>query len=215
MMPIAERLTDGLFWRFLVMDDVNVDRFLIRDCDSVVNSREAAAVDEWIASNKYFHLMRDSFNHTELILAGMFGGVQGVIPDILGQITLFQSQTYSIQTHLDQDFLRKAVWPTLSQSLCAHDRCFGFYEAMPFPANTELPDDRQVGDNKFSSSINQVDAKEGTKFRWFLYDEEGLLICDYIEMVRNSCLDITVPFEYGEKISSQQFRIDVKLVKVK
>jgi len=213
MMPKPERWTDGLFWRFLVMDDDSVDRFLIRDCDSIVNSREAAAVDEWIASNKYFHLMRDSFNHTELILAGMFGGVQGIIPDISGKIHHFQSQKYAIQTHLDQDFLRKVVWPTFSQSLCSHDRCFGFFQAKPFPANTELPDDRHVGDNKFSTSVNKAEVEDGTRVNWRLYDVDGLLICSYIEIVNNGSWGITLPYEYEEKISSKQFRLDARFVK--
>ena len=35
----------GLFWRFLVMNDPNVNCFLIRDADSLVSYRERAAVD--------------------------------------------------------------------------------------------------------------------------------------------------------------------------
>lgn len=213
MMPKPERWTDGLFWRFLVMDDTNVDRFLIRDCDSIVNSREAAAVDEWIASNKYFHLMRDSFNHTELILAGMFGGVQGVIPDIAGKIDHFQSQKYAIQTHLDQDFLRKVVWPTFSQSLCSHDRCFDFFQAKPFPANTELPDDRHVGDNKFSTSVNKTDAVDGTRFKWSLYKKNGELICEYIEVAFGGEWNISIPSEYGDKLLTGDMKIKGKVIK--
>lgn len=63
----------GLFWRFLVMDDPNVNCFLIRDADSLVSYRERAAVDEWLASDRWFHCMHDFYSHTELLLAGMWG----------------------------------------------------------------------------------------------------------------------------------------------
>ena len=39
-----QRLYEGLFWRFHVANDPNVDRYLVRDCDSLVNPREARAV---------------------------------------------------------------------------------------------------------------------------------------------------------------------------
>ena len=61
----------GTFWRFLVADDPDVTRFLVRDADSVVNVREKVAVEEWLASTRHFHLMRDHYDHSELVLAGM------------------------------------------------------------------------------------------------------------------------------------------------
>ena len=40
----------GMFWRFLVAADEQVDRFIVRDSDSRLNARERLAVEEWIAS---------------------------------------------------------------------------------------------------------------------------------------------------------------------
>lgn len=60
------------------MDDPTIKRFLIRDADSIVSHREKAAVDAWLKSDKWFHLMRDNYSHTELILAGMWGGCTGI-----------------------------------------------------------------------------------------------------------------------------------------
>ena len=40
-------LGDGLFWRFEVVGEPGIDRFLVRDADSIVNTQERAAVDEW------------------------------------------------------------------------------------------------------------------------------------------------------------------------
>jgi hypothetical protein len=36
----------GTFWRFLVADDEEVDRYLIRDCDSCLCLRERVAVED-------------------------------------------------------------------------------------------------------------------------------------------------------------------------
>lgn len=51
-------LVQGMFWRWLVAEDPDVERFLIRDVDSRLNEREARAVDEWILSGKAYHIMR-------------------------------------------------------------------------------------------------------------------------------------------------------------
>ena len=67
------RLNTGLFWRFEVASDPNVDYFVVRDADALINVREKTAIDEWLASGRRFHLMRDFHSHSELILAGMWG----------------------------------------------------------------------------------------------------------------------------------------------
>jgi hypothetical protein len=46
-----------------VAADADVDRFIVRDADSRLNSREKAAVDAWIASGATFPIMRDCFAH--------------------------------------------------------------------------------------------------------------------------------------------------------
>lgn len=81
-MPAGSGSSHGLFWRFLAADDPTVARFLCRDCDSRPTAREKAAVDAWIASGLPFHVMRDHVLHTDLILAGMWGGVAGLLPPL-------------------------------------------------------------------------------------------------------------------------------------
>ena len=78
--------TYGTLWRFLVANDDEVSRYIIRDADSVVNIRESVAVDEWLQSNRHFHLMRDHYDHSELVLAGMWGGVRGALPALVPAI---------------------------------------------------------------------------------------------------------------------------------
>ena len=59
------------FWRIEEIFSDNI--VIVRDADSRLNIREKAAVDEWLASDKDFHIMRDHPSHTCPILAGCFG----------------------------------------------------------------------------------------------------------------------------------------------
>ena len=61
----------GMFWRFYAVD--NADLVLFRDVDSRLTSREVHAVNEWLASDKIIHVMRDHPYHTERIMGGMWG----------------------------------------------------------------------------------------------------------------------------------------------
>jgi hypothetical protein len=67
----------GMFWRFFVMNDPSVDRFIVRDIDSNPGSRERAAMDEWILSGRQWHVFRDHPDHENWpMLGGCFGGAR-------------------------------------------------------------------------------------------------------------------------------------------
>lgn len=134
--------------RFAVADDPAVGRFLVRDCDSVVNEREARAVEAWIASGKPFHVMRDWWTHTDPILAGMWGGIAGVLPPI--HMLLSQYRPKHLETpNWDQWFLRDSVWPLIRDHACIHDRCFASRNATPFPGG--IPSGNlHVGQDEFA-----------------------------------------------------------------
>ena len=82
------RLPDGqpvhrkLLWRFDVVSDPSVKRFLCRDADSLLTVKERVAVYAWLQSRYYFHAMRDWYSHTDLLLAGMWGGVGNILPNL-------------------------------------------------------------------------------------------------------------------------------------
>jgi hypothetical protein len=123
----------GTFWRFLVADDPLVDRYLVRDCDACLCLRERVAVEDWIASGRHFHVMRDGYTHTELILAGMWGGIRGALPALTEAIVDF-GNTAPLGRTADQNFLRERIWPTVRQSALVHDSFFMFGGAIDFPA---------------------------------------------------------------------------------
>ena len=62
-----------MLWRFFPTLDPNVDLIMSRDLDSRFTAREAAAVREWLASNKTLHAMRDHPYHGVPIMGGGWG----------------------------------------------------------------------------------------------------------------------------------------------
>ena len=53
----------GMIWRFLVLEDNDIDIFIVRDVDSRISKREENAVNEWIKSDKEIHVIRDHLHH--------------------------------------------------------------------------------------------------------------------------------------------------------
>jgi tetratricopeptide (TPR) repeat protein len=138
-----------LLWRFEPIADPTVHRFLIRDADSLLTVKERVAVDAWLASACYFHTMRDWYTHTDLLLAGMWGGVGGILPSpatLLGAYSHWRVET----NHIDQDLLTDTVWPVVRHSILIHDSifmpCLG---SVPFPPFGAQPPGHHIGQNAF------------------------------------------------------------------
>jgi len=64
---------DGMYWRFYVISDPDVDIMISRDVDSRLSNRDAHAVNEWLMSKRPLHIMRDHPMHSEPIMGGMWG----------------------------------------------------------------------------------------------------------------------------------------------
>jgi hypothetical protein len=125
-------VVDGTFWRFLPASESDVEVVVVRDVDSRVTVREFAAVEEWIASGKTIHIMRDHPSHHTAILAGMWGCRGGSIPDM--PILIDRWGLWS-KKGLDQAFLRDIVYPRFVTDCMVHsDFCeYAGESARPFP----------------------------------------------------------------------------------
>ena len=118
---------DSMFWRFLPAGDPEVDVMISRDCDSRLNSREKAAVDEWLKSPKAFHIMRDHPQHTTQILGGMWGVKGDILQDMPSLIKEWKLSDY---WQVDQDFLKDIIYPRIVDNSMVHDE---YFEHKPFP----------------------------------------------------------------------------------
>ena len=70
--PGSECKASNMFWRFedLFLPDSVV---LIRDADSRISVREVRLINEWLASDRNFHIIRDHPGHRVPILGGTMG----------------------------------------------------------------------------------------------------------------------------------------------
>ncbi|MBB70774.1 MAG: UDP-N-acetylglucosamine-peptide N-acetylglucosaminyltransferase [Legionellales bacterium] len=130
-------------WRCFASDDSNVTRFICRDPRSRLNVQEKNAVDEWVASNKYFHVMRDNINHVEVMRTNMWGGVAGVIANLGALLLAFYQQVNISST--DPSFLRGIIWPLIKDNSFTHDSYYQLGFSKPFPEYGRRPAITHVG----------------------------------------------------------------------
>lgn len=109
----------GMFWRFWASEDENVDIFLSRDCDSRFSIREINAINEWLRSDKDFHIMRDHPYHTVPILGGMWGCRNGIMRKI-NLSKLIENWGKYERKGIDQDFLGEIVYPLVKSNALEH-----------------------------------------------------------------------------------------------
>ena len=156
LMHAGQTMRQKLCWRFQVANDPAVGRFLVRDCDSVVNQREVAAVQQWLASERWFHVMRDWWSHTDPILAGLWGGVAGVLPDLTALLSTYRPPAKET-ANVDQWFLRDLLWGSIRPLALVHDRCFRNEGSVPWP-DPDPVGNRHVGQNEFGAQRPQQAA---------------------------------------------------------
>ena len=124
----------GMFWRFYPASEADIEVMMSRDVDSRLNMREKLAVDEWLESDKSFHIMRDHPWHTALILGGMWGVKY---PKLKGIKILIDNYKKGNYWQVDQEFLTDIVYPMISTDYIAHDEFFGYGPSLKFPSERE------------------------------------------------------------------------------
>jgi tetratricopeptide (TPR) repeat protein len=169
--PPGQSQAQRLARRFAECNQPGVGRFLVRDTDSVFSVREALAVADWVASGACFHVIRDWWSHTDLILAGLWGGMAGVLPDLEAMLEAYVPSTAETR-NIDQWFLRDRVWPCIRQSCLIHDRLF------TVPGSRPIPGPKPVGNHH----IGQCEFTAHG-------DMQARLLAPWI--ARHPCLEIT------------------------
>lgn len=126
----GENSNGNMFWRFepaFMEDDVI---YLSRDTDSRLNIREKLAVDEWLKSDKDFHIMRDNPHHTTEILGGMWGCRNNILKPFR---ETYQKFIINNNHGLDQLFL-KNLYPKLINNSMVHASHYKLEQfCKPFP----------------------------------------------------------------------------------
>lgn len=121
----------GMFWRFEAAYDSSVEVAIFRDTDSRLSLREKYAVDEWLSSDKTFHIMRDHPFHGYPILGGMWGYKNSnryPIKELL--LSFDKNDRYGT----DYEFFGKILYPIIAEDKVVHDPFFDKTD-FPYPRN--------------------------------------------------------------------------------
>ena len=106
-----------MMWRFESIDEPEVEVMMSRDTDSRILEREKLAVEEWLNSDKLFHIMRDHPHHNFVILGGMFGTKK--IPHV-NWIPIMSNYHQSGHRNYYQEFLRDYIYPLIVNNSIIH-----------------------------------------------------------------------------------------------
>ena len=115
----------NMFWRFEELFTNNT--VLVRDADSRLNKREKSFVDEWLASDKDFHIVRDHKHHVVPIIGGCFGARNGICKSYIIQFQSYYNQIYDYESatskenyNADQIFLGRLIYPNVVERAFIH-----------------------------------------------------------------------------------------------
>jgi len=140
----------GMFWRFLSADSDDV--ILSRDTDSRITQREVDAVNEWLESDKDFHIMRDHPYHGTQILGGMWGCRNGILKGISEWM---ENYTKGDFWQVDQNFLREMIYPKIQNNTFVHDE---FFEKKSFPTKRKS---REFVGQAFNEDDSECETTHG------------------------------------------------------
>lgn len=139
----------NMVWRTLPLGDERVSAFFVRDTDSLLLERGAAAVREWMSGNKSFHLLRDHPNHGIPVMGGLWGARWDLkthnVSEFRKKLTgirnaLIKAAKGEFKKGVDQRILSKVLHPKTKGDVMSHDSFFckkypdGF---RPFPKQRE------------------------------------------------------------------------------
>ena len=146
-------------WRFAPASEQEVECFISRDCDSRLFERDIAAVEEWLASDKKFHIIRDHpGGHAWEISAGMWGCKSGFIENIQEKMNKYiQTSSWVNDRAVDQRFLQEVIYPQATTSLFLHDEYFNYEKiGAPIKRDRKLDNFAFIGE-PFDENDNQLE----------------------------------------------------------
>ena len=108
---------EATLWRFLATVDPGNDITLVRDTDSRFTKCELLMVNEWLASDKKYHVMCQGWYHLP-IMAGLWG-VRGGIPN-LKELLERQLRSGVNTGGTDERFLRDNLCPQMKGKVFVH-----------------------------------------------------------------------------------------------
>jgi GR25 family glycosyltransferase involved in LPS biosynthesis len=161
---------EGMFWRWLPMDDETVDFWISRDADSRLSEREYKIVEQWTNSGKTLHCIRDHKCHFNPIMGGLYGinnklfhkkykfnKVNNIISDLF---KYYKERPYNV----DQIFLNDKLWNLLKNDVMAHISNNG---RRIYPSDIEIPSVSNFIGKQYRLSELPIDKKKGCYWKTY------------------------------------------------
>ena len=113
---------DKMLWRNLAVDEEQYGVVCVRDLDGWLSYREKVLIDEWLVSDKNFHIIRDHCYHDKRIMGGMWGVRNGKIKTMekTMQSYLINNPSHKTHTGHDQDFMYKYYYNQFQNDTLVH-----------------------------------------------------------------------------------------------
>ena len=121
---------DSSLWPLMAVDDTTVKYLLVRKPSRRLSERDAAAVSDWLDSEKAVHVIRDHPKHLcQPIVDGLWGADTRKLTNILNVKldNIFTENTN--ETH----FLNHILWPRVRNYAKLHDSMLFSADSDPFP----------------------------------------------------------------------------------
>jgi hypothetical protein len=115
----------AMLWRYRAIEIEDSDLVIFRDTDSRLSTRETNLVEDWVASDKDIHIIRDHPDHKSAILGGMWGGKAKLLRPRFPQNIIGEGWGHSsIAYGFDQEVIRLKVYRDYRLSRLIHDGIF-------------------------------------------------------------------------------------------
>lgn len=207
----AEHLP-GTFWRFFALERSDCAVVIMRDADSVIGERERQLVDEWLISDKPFHIIRDWYGQTDLILAGLWGVKNGLLMGIRDLITTYLKETPHLHpTHADQYFLASQVWPRIRDFALHHSSVIPYDQSTwpkSLPTINYLPDGSPFQLGAWLTSF--FEFKTPSDFIFIMMEGDKTIF----QYALKKDTKVELPRSYRENVESGKWHYKVVLMNV-
>lgn len=203
--------SEAMTWRFRAgVDEPEYDTvFISRDADSWLNCWEAACVNQWLAGNKNFHILKSCCYHSQKIMGGLFGIRNSIIPKMAEEIDKFvnSGETY------DQGFLASVIYDNITHDLMVHyrdpmfnnkgERVYGYLPSELINNGTAIS--MPPYDDKYDELIPGLSFREANKLNAFHCSHCGklddLLVGGITEIIPPSALQVVRNYATSKNIS--------------
>ena len=120
----------NMFHRFLPIQFGDIG--FIRDTDSRITERDRWCIQEFLKSDKKYHIIRDHYYHISKVMGGLFGWKQSIPTFSINRETAEYSE--------DEFYLAEALYSTILPDVLVHTNTCGYFGETTNPIEIERVD---------------------------------------------------------------------------